>query len=134
MKIYKTTDKIKIKINDLFFYLSPLSYKQKIDLQNLLVQKREMEASIMAVRMSLKDVEGLETSTGEKYELSFENELVSEDSIDDILNLQGSSSLQLASIHFMTGVPKEILNPVTGLPIEGVKIVGLSDESKKKKR
>jgi hypothetical protein len=134
VRIYSKTDRIKVKIDEVVFTISPLSYKQKIEVQSLLTSGKQFEGSILSIRMAVKDIEGVEDAQGNAYKLKFENELISEDCIDDILNIENSMKLQLTCAELINGIPKEIIHPVTGERVEGIKIINNEKVSKKKSR
>ena len=134
MRIYSKTDRIKVKIDEVVFTISPLSYKQKIEVQSLFTSGKQFEGSILSIRMAVKDIEGVEDAQGNAYKLKFENELISEDCIDDILNIENSMKLQLTCAELINGIPKEIIHPVTGERVEGIKIINNEKVSKKKSR
>ena len=132
MRVYSLKDRITVKIDELEFKLAPLSYKQKIEIQSLLTSGKEVEGTILAVKYSVKHVSGLEDSDGNEYKLSFENDSLTEDSIDALMNIECGIKLQLACAHLLNGIPKEIIHPETGKAIEGVKVVNPSIKKKKK--
>jgi len=134
VRIYSKTDRIKVKIDEVVFTISPLSYKQKIEVQSLFTSGKQFEGSILSIRMAVKDIEGVEDAQGNAYKLKFENELISEDCIDDILNIENSMKLQLTCAELINGIPKEIIHPVTGERVEGIKIINNEKVSKKKSR
>jgi hypothetical protein len=130
-------DRIRVKISDLVFELAPLSYKQKIEIQNMILAGKQVEGSILCVRYALKGVEGIENIDGEPYELVFEgdgNTILSESCIDDILNIEDAMKLQLVCANLLAGIPKEVVNPNTGEPIEGIKILSANPKRAGRKK
>jgi len=128
MRIYKTTDKIEVKIDGISFFLSPLSYQQKLSLQMDMNKASNgdltsaMDAVIKALKMSIKDVKGLKDSEGD-YKLSFEdNGEISDSCIDDLLNMPLSNKLSATCSQFLAGVPDKILDQ-NGVELEGVSVI-----------
>jgi hypothetical protein len=133
VRIYSKTDRIKVKIDEVVFTISPLSYKQKIEVQSLFTSGKQFEGSILSIRMAVKDIEGVEDAQGNAYKLKFENELISEDCIDDILNIENSMKLQLTCAELINGIPKEIIHPITGEVVKGINFLNNKEKDSKKK-
>ena len=131
MKVYSLKDRITVDIDGVSFKLAPLSYKQKIEIQNMLTTGQESEGTIKAVQYSLKDVEGLTDSNDNEYELRFDDNGLTEDCLDEILNIETSMKLVTTCVTFINGIPKQIITP-DGKPLEGVKIVNPKQGKKKK--
>jgi hypothetical protein len=123
MKIYSLNDRITVKVGELTFKLAPLSYKQKIEIQNIFKESKDAEGSILCLKYSVKDVEGIETLNGEKYNLSFDESGLTDTCLNDLLNIELSPKLMIACATLVNGIPQEIVHPVTGKPLEGVKII-----------
>ena len=131
MKVYSLKDRITVDIDGVSFKLAPLSYKQKIEIQNMLTTGQESEGTIKAVQYSLKGVEGLTDSNDNEYELRFDDNGLTEDCLDEILNIETSMKLVTTCVTFINGIPKQIITP-DGKPLEGVKIVNPKQGKKKK--
>lgn len=135
-KIYKTSDKIKVKVDDLIITLSPLTYHQKSMVQAQILEKGEfgaMDSTRLAVKYALKDIEGIENMDGSKYELEIDEGIVSDETIDDLFNLEQSTKMSLVCISLLNGIPKEFVNPQTNEPLDGVSYVKEKNKSRKKK-
>ena len=67
-----------------------------------------------------------------KYLTSYkiENNELSNNCVDELLNLSESPELQYVAMTLLTGIPKEFIDPTTGKPMEGVEFV----KGKKKKK
>jgi hypothetical protein len=125
--IYRPSDRIEVKVDDLSFFLSPLSMSQKQellarvasgssagDLNSVLVSIR------MALKYTIKDVKGLIDSDGNAYKVSFDEDgYLSDDDIDGILNLEYSESINLMCMSMANKVPEEFLG-ADGKPLKGV--------------
>lgn len=129
MKIYKTTDQIPVKIEGLTFLLSPLSFEQKTEIQALAVSadfKESMRAAKLAVKYSVKDVQGIEDFEVENDELG-----LSEECLDNLFNLPQNETLAFACLNLIKSFPKEFINPHTGEKLQGVDIVKVNSRKKK---
>lgn len=133
-KIYRTSDRIKINVEGLVVHISPLTYQKKAEMQALILQGKPMDAAVLALKSSIKDVEGLEDMSGSDYELDFvENEL-SDHCIDDLLNIAQGTTLNLVAIELLNGVPDEFTDPNTGQKLAGVEFVKEEKSAGKKSR
>lgn len=103
-------------------------------MQALILQGKPMDAAVLALKSSIKDVEGLEDMSGSDYELDFvENEL-SDHCIDDLLNIAQGTTLNLVAIELLNGVPDEFTDPNTGQKLAGVEFVKEEKSAGKKSR
>lgn len=132
MLIVKTSDTIKIKIDDLIFKVKPLTFSEKNEISQSMIKasQGDMEAAMQAVRVSLaiaiKDVKGLKYQDGEElreYQLEMEDNRLKDSCIDDLLNLPISNKISSICSALLQGVPNKILDN-DGNPIEGIEIVG----------
>lgn len=128
-KIYKPTDRLEYKIDDITFKVSPLTMDQKIELSQLMIGaesdiKKAMEGTIKVLQYALKDIKGIEDSDGNPFELEFESGVVTKDCVELLLNIGQSAQLISVCSSFVGGVP-------SFLP-EGVKAVPNSKAPKKK--
>lgn len=92
MKIYRLSDRVPLRVKGLTFWLAPLSYEQTKELRSLVkmtagAEKLDpMVLASMSVRMSLKDVEGLENHDGTPYVLEFGPDgLMTQECFDEIV-------------------------------------------------
>ena len=122
MKIYTVEDRVKIKIGELVVSISPLSFKQKMEIQAK-INENASEGTLLAIRHGVKKVEGVERSNGEKYELSFEDGLITDICANDLLNMEMGGVIATACVNLIQGIPKELVHPETGKPLEGVEIL-----------
>lgn len=89
-----------------------------------------MAAAFYALQCALKEITGVENGDGSNYELEFEDGIVAKSSMDDLLNLEESSEMQIMAISLLAGVPREFKDPITGDKLDGVELV---KEKKSKK-
>lgn len=132
--IYRINDTFELKIGTLVVKLSPLDYKVKADMQANVLAGRPMDAAVLAIRHSIKGVSGLKLPDGSDYELEFnENNSLTENSVNDLLNIPEASKLNMVAISLIHGMPTgEFLDPETGKPLDGVKFVKKESSRKKK--
>jgi hypothetical protein len=142
-RIYKTSSRIEVKIEDLSIFISPLSYHQKMELQDLMVKAAAgdmdaaMKAIVKALKVTLKDIRGVvtvnENNEDVPYVLEFQDGEVTDDCINDLLNMPVSNKITAVCTSLLGGVPDKILGP-DGKPLEGVSIVAPKMESKTRKK
>lgn len=136
MKIYRTTDRIEVKIDTVSIFVSPLSYKSKMEMQDLMLKASSgdmssaMQAVIMALKVSIKDIKGLSLPDGSDYTLSFIGDELTQDCIDDLLNLSISNKISSVCTSLLAGIPNEIVDS-NGAPVPGIKIVNQEPRGKK---
>jgi hypothetical protein len=129
MKIYRTTDKIPVKIDSIEFKISPLNYHQKAAVQAEILKAEQgnpmaiMAAARLAIKYSLKEVSGITDSKDQPYELEFDSEGLTDQCVDDLLNADADQRLQLVCMTLLQGQPKHPVD-AQGQPIKGIKIGG----------
>lgn len=142
--IYRKNDRVSVVIDGIEVKISPLTHAQKTELQDHMMKavNGDMGAAMDSVRLSvkycLKDIKGVFylDDDGEKreYRLEIEDGSLSDDCIDDVLNMPISAKLNSVCASMLAGVPDAILDN-EGQPIEGIKIKkqGKSKPGKSKK-
>lgn len=128
--IYRKTDLIKLQIGDLIFSLKPLSYLERTEIMGCLVNnegevvENAAKATFLAIRYTIRKIDGATLSDGSKYELEF-NEAgnISDECIDDLLNIDTDGKLGLAITNFLKGIPSKLIDPNTNKELKGVKII-----------
>ena len=123
-KIYRRTDRIKVKIDDVVITLAPMSIDQKIQVQELTIQgqvKRDLRASTkaiaLAMKFSIKAVDGIEDSEGNPYKLQFEGEELSDECVNDLYELNFLPKMAVVCSTLAGGVPENFET------LEGVEIL-----------
>ena len=136
--IYKKNDLITLKIADLTFKIKPLAYMERVEImacsskQEGSVIENAAKATYLAIKYAVKDFQGAKLIDGSDYKLEFDNEgYVSEESINDILNIENNNKLGLALNNFLKGVPTKLINPFTNEELEGVEIIQQTGQPKK---
>lgn len=135
-KIYTINDKIAVKISDVTFFISPLKYSQKCELQSLMekaISSKDMkyaqDAAFLSVKYSVKEVKGIERMDGSTFNVELENNELTEESVDNLLNIKQSTKLATVCASLVHGISNEIIDPYTGQAIEGISF-GDSEEKK----
>lgn len=124
--VYDLEDRIPVKIDDISFKISPLSYLQKSEIQDLAekcTQTREMkymrEAAFKAIKYAVKSVSGLNRPNGDKFELELENGVLSDKSTDNLLNIKVVDKLAAVCTSLVNGITGAVYDEY-GKPLEGV--------------
>ena len=105
-----------------------------MDVQALVLEGTAMSAmkgAALALKYSLKEIKGLESEEGE-YQLEVENNMVTDNCIDDLFNIEQGTKLTLVALNLLQGIPESFINPENGEPIKGVKILKGKSSGKKK--
>lgn len=130
VKAYRLTDRIYVNIGELGFKLSPLSMGQKKEIRDCAkivngeVEEDYMLGSFKSIKYAVKGIKGLETLDGEEYAPEFDEDgSLSDNSVEDLLNLEVNGKLMIACMNLLNGIPNVIVNPATGERLEGVEIV-----------
>jgi hypothetical protein len=128
-RIYRKTDRIKVKIDDIVVTIAPLSIDQKTEVQTIMGRghlKAEVglltKAVCLAMKYGIKDIEGLQTEDGTPYKLEFENDTVKDACLDDLFNLEMHEKLVLICSTLINSIPKQFTDR-DGKPLEGVEII-----------
>lgn len=133
MRIYKTTDRIGIRIDDIQIKVSPLNFEQKTEIETHMRGfaagdlKGAVRGMVLAIKYALKEISGVEDSEGQPYQLSFEGSFLTDECVSDLLNLDVGGKLSIVCSSFVPGIPKDF-------SLEGVEFVEKTDSKKKSKR
>jgi hypothetical protein len=134
-KIYRATDVIPLNIDGLVVNISPLTFEQKMNIQAELLKggsQSAMQAAALAVKYAVKSVKGVENLDGSEYLVKLENNRLTDESWDDLQNIEQAQKLITVCLNLINGIPKEFVDPNTGKPITGVSIVKEQNKGKKK--
>jgi len=128
--IYKTTDKVWIEIGDVQFAFSPLSLqdKQKVFAEGKALQGEveQMQFAKRLLALTLKDCKNIQLPDGSEYRFNFNaNGELADENINDLLNTDLAGLLIETTSSLLQGVPsgEAVINPGSGLPIAGVKLL-----------
>jgi len=118
MKVYRTSDRIPIKMAGLTFWISPLTYAQKAEILAQVSMSGGEEKQnfgrmvFLSVKYAIKKVEGLEDSDGNPYEVQFEGDSITDESVNDLLQLDCQPKL--------TQTCANLINGIRDMKLEGV--------------
>lgn len=138
-RIYKRSDRITVKIDDITVKLSPLSMDEKLEIQMAMVQGKvkgdikELTRGItLALKYSIKGIDGILDSDEKPYTLSFEGEYLSQDCVEELMNAELVKKLTIVCTTLVNGVPASFTDD-KGNALEGVELVKpvKEDDSKK---
>lgn len=131
-KIYDTTDRIKVKIDDVTITISPLTVSQKTEVQVLMAQGRierdfsKMQSGVIkTLKYGLKDIDGLQKSNGAPYKLSFDESGLTDNCIDSLFNIELHKKLVKVCQCLTVAITGEFTDE-NGKPIEGVELVSVT--------
>ena len=75
----------------------------------------------MYIKYSIKGIDGLECYDGEKYELEFINDELTDECVSEILSLEQRNKLTTSAWQLLNGI-QELTDPITGEKLEGVEL------------
>lgn len=130
--VYSTDDIIDIQVEGLTISVSPLTYKQKNEIQNLFLNREAVEGAVRAMKYAIKDVRGLKTRDGQEFKVKRKNGQLDDKSVDVLLNVPVGTKINLVCVSLLNGIPDQFLNPETGEPLDGVSYVKTGETSEKK--
>lgn len=137
--IHRVKDRIPLKISDLTFFVSPLKYSQKCEVQALMDKavrdgdmKAAQDAAFKVVQFAVKEVQGLVNSDGTTYVLEMNGDMLSEVAVDDLMNMQQSTKIAQACASLIDGCGGKIIDPFTGKEVEGLSFDWGDDTEEKK--
>lgn len=134
MVIYKSSDRVGVKIGDVLVKLSPLTALQKANLMGLtkMVGGREVAdtslMAIMTIKYCVKEVSGVDAkfADGSDFSLSYDPDgSLSDESLSSVMQVIDNGTL--------TNIAAQLLTKGMDLSVPGVEILsGSGVESKKK--
>lgn len=132
-KVLRMTDRIKLTISGIDFYIAPLAVFQKHDVQSCTYIKEGKEyydllkAQSLYIKYALKKVVGLKYHDESDFELKFDaNGDLSDESINEIFNMPIRSQLNTAAFQLLNGLT-ELQDPLTGEKLKGVEMEVVSE-------
>ena len=126
--LLRKSDRVQVKVEDLSLEIAPLSFAAKMEINEVigLADQNDVNASMKAAKIamgsSIKGLKGVECLDGEEYKLEFIGDKLSDECIDDLLNLEACPKIMSACMALIGGVSEEIIDPVTGKKLEGVEV------------
>lgn len=133
-KIYRMSDRIKLKVDDITVIIGPLSIHQKASIEEVATSSGLLKATMEAMRYAIKDIQGLSDSDGNEYKPKRDDSgYLTEEALDDIFNLEYSYKLSAICLNLLNNIPDEFMDPNTGKKLEGVEFI-IDKESKSGKK
>lgn len=139
IKLYTINDRIPIQIGPITIIVAPLSYKDKQILKALMraalsidsTMDIVVQASKYAIKSGVKDIKGIVDSKDNEYKLEFEENgtYLTDACVEDLLALPANDELICICSELIHGIPDEMINPLTGKPFKGVKILPMEVDS-----
>lgn len=127
-KIYKTSDRLPISIHNINFKISPLTFAQRAEVQADLfaASKGDMakatEASFKAVQYAVKEISGVESYDGTPYALTFADNILTDECVNDLLNLEIFPELTSVMTSLINGIPDKIVD-AEGKEVKGITLL-----------
>lgn len=133
-KIYRLSDRIKLKVDDLVVTIGPLSIHQKSSVEGLASSAGVLKASLLAMKYGIEDISGLIDKDGLEYKLPLdENGNLTDEAIDDLFNMESSYKLVAIALNLINNIPNEFIDINTGKKLEGVEFIVENKDSSEKK-
>ena len=128
-RIYKRTDRVTVKIDEVTVKLAPLTLDQKTEIQQQMLlahSKSDIKAAqngiSLALKYALKGLDGIEDGDGNPYKLQIEGDELTDECIDDLLNLDLKDKLTMVCMALVKGVPTSFTDD-KNQALAGVEIV-----------
>lgn len=129
VRIYKRSDRITVKIDDIEVKLAPLTLDQKTEIQQTMMDaskssnlRMAQNGIVLALKYALKSISGIEDGDGNAYKLEFNGDQLTDECADDLLNLQMKDKLTMVCMTFVNGIPTQFTDN-KNMPLEGVELV-----------
>ncbi len=128
-KIYRRSDRVKVKIDDVIVTIAPLSLEAKVEATEYLGRGKAagnypliQKGLSVLLKNSIKNIDGVEGMDGKPYTLQFENDVLTDDCLSDLYNLELHKKLVMVCSSLIKNIPSEFTDE-NGNLIEGVEIV-----------
>ncbi len=138
MKIYKRSDRVTIRVGEVVLKVSPLSLAEKAEISQLLVNGRVkgviqdlLRGTLLAVKYSVKSVEGFQDGDKKPYQLTFDGEYLSDECAEELLNTELNSKLNVICGSLISKIP-DVFTDAEGNKLEGVEVINTGDALPKK--
>jgi hypothetical protein len=134
MQILKSTDRVRVKIGEIAFILSPLKQAQKLALSGMTIVKDGVEIQDVAnqisyiVKYCVKGVEGVTDARGDAITLSFDPDgALNDDSHSEVFVIVNKAKQHYQAMFQVAGneIPKTIKDLVTGKEVKGAEVTVL---------
>lgn len=140
-KIYRKSDRIKLKIGEVTVDVAPLSFHEKTEIQMAIHESAKsgdtmgiIKAAFLCVKYAVKGISGVENADGSSYEVQMENDILTDECVNDLFSLEESDKLSMVCLNLLQGKYDEFKDPNTGERIKGVSLLKKEKPVKKQKR
>jgi hypothetical protein len=141
MRIARLTDRFKINLEGVTVTVAPLSGRQKLEMTSLIDQRKDGKfyidkaaQELYLIKHSVKELKGIKDHDDAEYALEFEGEYLSDTCAEELLGFLVNTYFTTANTQAMNGVFGDVVNPMTGKPIDGIvvdRVAKMKDEEKK---
>ena len=141
MRISRLTDRFKIKLDGVTVMVAPLSGRQKLEMTSMIKQREDGKLYIdkpsqehYLIKHSVKSIEGIQDYDGKDYVLDFDGDSLSDDCAEEVLSFLVNTYFTVANTQIISGIMGDVINPISGKPIEGIMIERLEKVSEEEKK
>lgn len=141
MRISRLTDRFKIKLEGVTVMVAPLSGRQKLEMTSMIKQREDGKLYIdkpsqehYLIKHSVKSIEGIQDYDGKDYVLDFDGDSLSDDCAEEVLSFLVNTYFTVANTQIISGIMGDVINPISGKPIEGIMIERLEKVSEEEKK
>lgn len=127
LKIFKPTDRIELKIDEVTFSLRPLTYEERMEIVGHDVMKsgeihEDMSHKMYTVlKKCVKGIKGIQYADGSEYELEFDEGELAGSCVSDLMGSEMAPKILLSAAAYLNGVSNgKLIHPATGEIINGV--------------
>lgn len=125
IRLPKMKNRIHLTIGEVEFVMAPLSLSQKYEItQATNIVNGEMvqnlfKSQCLYLKYGLKDIVGIEDYDGNKYELDFQDDILTDDCVSELLMLPIFEKMISAAFQFLNSIPDELKDFSTGKKLKG---------------
>lgn len=142
MKIARLGERFKVKLGEISVTISPLSGSQKIEMTSMVKQNKDgklvvdkANQELYLVKHSVKAIEGLKDLDDKEYQIRTTegSGVLTDECAEEVLSFLANTWFSVAVPQMMRGLFGEVINPLSGLAVEGVfveRIIPKDDEKK----
>lgn len=133
-RIFRKSDRIVVRIDDVTVKLAPLTIHQKVEIQTAMLNgrangdlKEATNGVTLALKYSMKGIDGVFDDDGNAYKLEFDGDVLSDACVDELMNLEMNSKLSIVCAGILNGIPGEFTDHL-GNKLDGVEVVKTGKE------
>lgn len=137
VRIYRTTDRIKVKVDSIVVTIAPLSVDEKAEISQFMLAgklrdfKAAAKGTALTVKYAVKDVSGIVDQKNQPYKVAFdENGYLTDQCVSELFNLEMSGKLTEICMSLVEKIP-DVFTDAKGKKLEGVEILKTEDDDSK---